>query len=173
VTVAVICCVPPIAIVDEAGDNATVTGGNELDVTVTATFAVFVGSPTERTTIVAVPAALAVTTQPGLVTVATDVSVETHVTPAAISAAEPLTVLMIVCVLPTGIEKDDGATVTVTVGRTTVRTAVAVLVASPEAVAVMTVVPALFLAVTTPVVAFTVATDVSDDVKVLPVFALP
>jgi hypothetical protein len=34
-------------------------------------------------------------------------------------------------------------------------------------------VPALFVAVTTPVVALTFATDVSEDVKVLAVFALP
>jgi hypothetical protein len=142
-------------------------------VTVTATFAVFVLSATERTTIVAEPTFLAVMTQPGLVTDATVVSDDWHVTPAFISGVEPEIVVMIVCVWPGFSETADGTAVTVTAGRVTVRTADADLVGSPTDVAVITVVPDLFFAVTTPVVALTVATVVSDEVKVLAVFALP
>jgi hypothetical protein len=142
--------------------------------TVTVTSCTRVGSATETTRTVAVPAPTPVTTQPGLVTVATvccAASIE-QVTPAAISAAEPVSVLVIVVVCCGEIVTAVGETVRVTGGRVTVSVAEACLVASAVAIAVMTVVPALFFAVTTPAFV-TVATVVSDDVKVFAVFVLP
>jgi hypothetical protein len=66
-----------------------------------------------------------------------------------------------------------GETENATAGRVTVSVAEACLVGSAVDVAVMIVVPALFFAVTTPVVALTVATVVSDDTKVFAVLVLP
>jgi hypothetical protein len=98
---------------------------------------------------------------------------ETHDVPAATSAAEPVSVLVIV-VVPCGERLTVvGETVIVTAGFVTVSVAKACFVGSAVEVAVMTVVPALFFAVTTPVVAFTVATVVSEDEKVFAVFAFP
>jgi hypothetical protein len=155
----------------------TVTLWIEIDgcvcaATVTVTSAVFVGSATEATVIVVVPAATPVTTQPPAAIDAMFESADVQVTPAAMSAAEPVSVLVIVADCCGESVTAVGDTVTVTAGRVTVSVADADLVASADAVAVMTVVPALFFAVTTPVLE-TVATVVSEDVKVFAVFVLP
>jgi hypothetical protein len=151
------------------------TDGCVTVATVTVTSADFVGSAIDETVTVAVPDATAVTTQlVGLeTTVTTAVLLETHDVPAATSAAEPVSVLVIV-VVPCGERLTVvGETVIVTAGFVTVSVAKACFVGSAVEVAVMTVVPALFFAVATPVVAFTVATVVSDDVKVFAVFVFP
>jgi hypothetical protein len=70
--------------------------------TVTVTCVDLVGSPTDVTVIVAVPVETPVTTQPGDVTVATFVLLDTQVTPALMSGVEPLTAGVIVCV-PCGV----------------------------------------------------------------------